>query len=318
MLNSRGNMLSKLAHVKWFSENSPASVIENLNASEWGLILSAVIVGVVLMILVDKLLRPIDQKLDEKFAGLSDWVPTVVRFSTALLIVFNFWKGYLFAPNIVVGNETIFLLMNAVIVAVALLLLFGVFTRMAGLLLLVIFFLGTLAALEPFQLTDHLEYIGIGLFLMFAAPGKLSVGTELKDPLSSLAKNQWLALPLLRTSVGLGLVALAFSEKLLNMTLSNDFLQNNSWNILSSFGVNDRNFIIVAGVLELLLGLTLVLNKTPRLGTLAVLCAMIVTAIALGLEEVFGHLFAVGVVVAVWVGPNEGLFSSKRLKKQSV
>jgi len=308
-------MLPKLAHVKWFSENNPASAIESLSASEWGIILGVIIAGIILMFLVDKLFRPLDKKLDSNFATLHGWVPTVVRFSTALLLIFNFWKGYLFAPNIIVGNETIFLLMNAVLVAIALLLLFGVFTRLAGLLLLVIFLLGALAALEPFQLTDHLEYIGIGLFLLFSTPGKLSVNTKLRDPLSSLAKHRRLASPFLRTFVGLGLITLAFSEKLLNMTLSNDFLQSNSWNILSSFGVSDRNFIIVVGVIELLLGLTLVLNKAPRLGTLAILCAMIATAVVLGLEEVFGHLFAVGVVAAVWIGPNEGLF--RATKKQA-
>ncbi len=300
-------MLSNLAHVKWFSEGDSSATLGSLTYTQWGVVVAAVVAGVLLMIIVNKLMEPLDSVLDKKFAGLRDWIPTAVRWSTALLIIFNFWKGYLVAPNIVVGNETLHLIINAVLIGVALLLLLGAYTRVAGLLLLGVFALGTLAAAEPLQLLDHLEYVGISLFLMFAGSGKLSVKAKLNDPLSPLSKNEWLASPLLRTFVGLGLVVLAFSEKLLNLTLSNDFLQNNSWNFLSSFGVDDRNFIILAGVVELLAGLTLVLNKVPRLGTLAVLCLMIITAAILGLEEVFGHLFAVGVVVAVWIGPNENL-----------
>ncbi len=305
-------MFSGLAHVKWFSESDSSALLHDLTSTEWSVVVAAVAAGILLMIFIDKLTRPLNKRLDEKLLGLRNWVPTVVRFSMAFLIVFNFWEDNLFAPNIIVGNAFVHLIINAVLVGVALMLFLGIFTRTAGALLLVMFTLGILAAAEPIQLFDHLEYVGAGLFLLFASSGKLRVKTELSDPLSSLSTREWLASPLFRTFVGFALVTLAFSEKLLNLTLSNDFLQRNSWNFLSGLNVNDRNFIILAGVVELLVGLTLVLNKAPRLGVLTVLCVMIVTAVALGPEEVFGHMFAVGIVAAVWVGPNEDL-----LKKQA-
>ena len=110
---------------------------------------------------------------------------------------------------------------------------------------------------------------------------------------------------MLRTFTGLALVILAFSEKLLNMNLANDFLVHyENWNFLASFGMDNRNFIIMTGIIELLLGLSLILNKAVRLSTLALLLTMIATALLLGIDEVIGHLFAVGLVFAVWVGPN--------------
>lgn len=305
-------MLSALAHVKWFSEGDETATIANLSTTEWLVVAGFITLGVFIMFLLGKFLRPTNVKLDEKFKNLRDWVPAVVRYSTALLLIFNFWRGYLFAPNISYASGTLYLLISAVLIAVALLLLFGVFTRVAGVGLLVIFFAGLLVANEPMELFDHLEFIGLGLFLMFSGPGKLSVPTQLTDPLEPLSSKDWLASPLLRTFAGLGLIVLAFSEKLMNMTLSNDFLLEYNWNFLSSYGLSDRNFIIAAGIIEVLVGLTLVLNMVPRLGTLALLGVMITTAVLLGVDEIFGHMFAVAVVAAVWVGPNVNLF-----KKQS-
>lgn len=300
-------MLTSLAHVKWFAGDDSSATVGSLTHTEWGVIVAATVVGVFLMVAIDKLMKPLDSTLDKKFANLRGWIPTAVRYSTAGLIIFNFLYGYLVAPNIAVSSETLHLIVSAMLVGVALLLLLGVYTRAAGLLFLVAFGLATLAAVDPMQLLDHLGYVGIGLFLMFASSGRLSIKTKLSDPLAPLSKNEWLASPLLRTFIGLGLVSLALSEKLLNLTLSSNFLQNNQWNILSSFGIDDRNFIIIIGIVELLIGLTLLLNKAPRLGMLVVLGAMTVAATLLGPEEIFGHLFAIGVAAAVWIGPNENL-----------
>lgn len=310
-------MIWGLAHVKWFSEDSAGSVLAPLSSTEWLVVVAAIVVGVILMYLVNRLMKPVDKSIDKSLKGWREWVPTVVRYSTALLIVFNFWKGYLFAPNIEYANGTLYLIISAALVLVALLLAFGILTRLSGAILLVMFALGVFVANEPVQLLDHLEYLGIGLYLMFAPTGKLSVHSHLKDPLQALSSKERLATPLLKTFVGLSLVILAFSEKLMNMTLSNDFLLEYNWNFLSSFGVSDRNFIIAAGVMEILVGLTLVLNKASRLGTLALLCIMVVTAVLLGIDEVFGHMFAVAVVAVVFVGPNNNLFDSKLSRKRS-
>lgn len=307
-------MLPGLAHVKWFSEGDEASTIANLSSTEWLIVAVSIILGIVLMWLVSRLMRPIDEKLDNRFKSLREWVPTIVRYSTAGLIIFNYWHGYLYAPNIEYNDGTLFLLVNAVLILVALMMIFGILTRLGGALLLASFAIGVFVAQDPLQLLDHLEYVGLGLFLMLSVPGKLSVQTKLSDPLDSLSSRSRLASPLLKTFAGISLVILAFSEKLMNMTLSNDFLLEHDWNFLSSFGLSDRNFIIAVAVIEVLIGLTLVLNLAPRLGTLSLLFAMITTAALLGVEEVFGHMFAVAVVAVVWVGPNNNLI---KIKKQS-
>ena len=68
--------------------------------------------------------------------------------------------------------------------------------------------------------------------------------------------------------------------------------------------MTDRNFIIVAGMVELLVGLTLVLNIAPRLTTAIVAGLMTMTAILLGVDEIFGHLFVLSLVAVVWLNPH--------------
>lgn len=302
-------MISALGHVKWFSEDSASLIIPNLSIAEWLIVAFLVALGVALMFLLTKLATKPNKRLDDKFKPLREWAPTVVRWSVATLLIANYWQGYLYASNIGYDASTLASLLNAGLVAVAIMLILGVYTRTAGTVLLVLYTVSFVVINDPVQLLDHIGYVGIGLYLALSNPGKLSIAMKIVDPLSSkIKKFNRLALPFLRTFIGLGFIVLAFSEKLLNMTLANNFLMgHSSWNCLSSFGLNDRNFIIMTAIAEILIGLSLMLNKLPRLSTLVLFITMVVTASLLGIEEVTGHLFAIGLVFAVWVGPNLNL-----------
>lgn len=298
------------AHVKWFSEGGGPATLTPLTTTEWVMVAMLVALGVAAMLFVDKLFRPIDHKLDESLRRFREWVPTVVRISTALLVIYNFWKENFFAPNITYSNDFLSVAINALLILVAVMLLFGVYVRTAGAILITTYLVGFMVADDWLQMIDHMEYLAVGLFLVFAGAGAAAV-KGIDDPLEKMKNYKQYAIPSLKTFIGLSLVTLAFSEKLANMTLANDFLLQHHWNFMSALGMSDYNFIIMVGILEVLFGLTLVLNRASRLGTLAVLLTMITTAALLGIEEVFGHMFAVGLVVAVWVGPNEVLFKKR-------
>jgi len=127
-----------------------------------------------------------------------------------------------------------------------------------------------------------------------------------------LGKYNYLATDLLRTFVGVNLVILAFSEKLLNIGPANVCLvEHNNWNFLSGFGLNDRNFIIATAIVEILLGLSLILNKLPRLSITVLFMAMVATTLLLGINEATSHLLVVGLLTAVWIGPNTILYFKK-------
>ncbi len=306
-----GPPINLFAHVKWFSEESETALLEPLSSYEWVVVAVLIALGVAAMVFIDKLFRPFDHKLDENLRRFRDLVPTTVRISTALLIIYNFWNNIFFAPNISYSDGFLSITINTLLILVAIMLLFGVYARTAGAILIATYLSGFVVADDWWQMIDHMEYLAIGLFMIFAGAGALAV-KGLDDPLDRLKEHKQYAIPSLKTFIGLSLVALAFSEKLANMTLANDFLLRHNWNFMTAVGMSDRNFIIMIGILEILFGLTLVLNRASRLGTLAILLAMIATASLLGIEEVFGHMFAIGLVAAVWVGPNEDLFKKRR------
>jgi hypothetical protein len=115
--------------------------------------------------------------------------------------------------------------------------------------------------------------------------------------------------------VGAALVVLSFSEKLAGIGIAEQFLEDHQWNLLRFVGVSDRSFIIIIGAIELMLGVALIVNFAPRLILLIILATMIQTALLLGIEEVYGHLFAVGIFVAIWV--NDRITRSKIVLPQT-
>lgn len=306
-------MPNAVGHVKWFSEKGVSAPLPSLSTTEWLFIGLLIIAGVILLFLLNRLMKKPDETLDEKLKPLRPWIPTIIRWSTAILLIGNYWQRNLYAPNINYDFSGLSSLLIAGLIIVVVMLLLGVYTRTAGAILLTIYIMSVLIVQTPIELLDHLEYVAIGLFLLLSDTGKLSVANQLVDPLEKIVhKFDYLAQPSLKVFSGLTLIVLAFSEKLLNMTLANDFLTNHSsWNFLSSFGLNDRNFIILAAIVEILIGLSLVLNMATRLSVLLLLLVMVLTALLLGLDEIIGHLFAVGLAFAVWVGPNDNLHLKK-------
>lgn len=292
------------AHVKWFTNGNSVSEVPSASLTEWLWVVAGLAVGVGLIFVIDKLFKKhgLEKRLDSSLGHLRPWVGTVVRLSTGALLVANFLLDYLYAPNIVSDGSVSHQALSLLMLSIGLVLLLGVYSRLAGAALIGIYLISALSVPEPVQLLDHLEYLGIGLYLTLAGGGKFILAPNLKDPLDSLTKYSYLALPALKLFVGLALIVLAFSEKLLDISLANEFLSEHDWNLLSAIDVSDRAFILLAGAIEALIGLAFVINKATRLSSLALLVVMVLTAILLGIEEVIGHLFALGLVFGVWVG----------------
>ncbi|HSD55906.1 MAG TPA: DoxX family membrane protein [Candidatus Saccharimonadales bacterium] len=291
-------MFFTFAHVKWFVDDHLQKVPE-LTTGEWLFVAFAVLAGVGMLYGAHAFIRKIGitKALDSTVGTLSRYIPYIVRYTTGLLLIINAAKGLLFAPNVPADTSPAQLL-SIVLALCGVLLIVGFKIRFAAIGILAVY-TSALLFLRPFgDIFDHVEYIGIGLYLLLYAH---------KPYLALVARSRMRALcspeSLLRIFVGVGLMSLALTEKLVGIELSANFLQNHDWNFLSFLGISDRWFIIVAGIVELLVGLTLVLNIAPRITTAIVAGLMVVTAILLGLDEVYGHLFALSLVAVVWLQP---------------
>lgn len=292
-----------LAHVKWFTSEDSLPTVEALTFNEYVGILLFAGIGLWVLKLVDQWLvkNKVHKAIDKKLKPLSKYVPDIVRYTTATLLLLNAWYSYVLAPNIVyTGNDVEVYIGAGFVLAAAMLLLGGVLIRPAAILMLLAY-ISTYFLDSPLDAFDHLEYVGIALYLFFVGETKsLIKGLDTVTP-SKLKPYVKLAPRLLCIFVGAGLIVLAFSEKIFALDVAQDFLNNYNWNFLESAGLSDRMFILMAGSMELLVGLSLIFNIGTRLTTLALLIIMLITGALLGFEEVLGHLFAVGVVAVIWI-----------------
>lgn len=290
-------MTPLIAHVKWFQDEgeafvSPIDVVEGL------IITVFVLIALFLLRRVQILLRASEEKIDSRMGRFTEFVAPAVGVTAGLGLIFAGLGRHFLAPNIEIGNSPFLLVALSVQLVVAVSWLLGLFTRFASGLFLALFALSFLFV-DPVDLIDHLELAGAALYLGVCGRGRYSIDAMLGIDRKLRKPRQGLAL--LRTFTGMALIALAFSEKLLNLALSQDFLYEHQWNILQSAGVSDRIFIITMGSIELILGLMILLNILPRLSVVMIAGAMTVTAVILGPSEVPGHLFALGFALAILV-----------------
>lgn len=294
-------MSGVFSHVKWFNDVQFPEV-DAFHIYEWLLIFLIVIMGLIVLKVIDTWLNKskITAKLDKKFKPYRPWVPLVVRLSTAVLLLVNASLGYMLAPNVVSDNSGVSTIITGLFIVAAVLIALGLLTKVGVIALLVGYLLVTKQA-EFIDVFDHFEYIGVAGYLWLRGPGRYSVDSYLKKGKLVMPDIRKYSLGFYRISVGFGFTILALSEKLFNVSASQDFLNQHSWNFMSFVGFSDRYFILLIGAVELLIGIALIFNLASRLLMLSLLCIMIATALLLGVEEIYGHLFAVGVVVAVLV-----------------
>ncbi|MDB5186775.1 MAG: hypothetical protein JWM07_247 [Candidatus Saccharibacteria bacterium] len=256
------------------------------------------LVGTGLLLIIHRLLIKfgITRKLDNSLGKYAKAIPYIVRYTTGLLLVINAAKGLLFAPNVPTDVHVIAPVLSMILATAGVMLIIGFKIRWAATVMLLAYFISLVFVRPLLDVLDLVEYVGIGLYLLLYGKNYLNTLTwhERLQPLLNPES-------LLRIFVGIGLMTLAMSEKLLGVGLSADFLQQHNWNMLQGIGVSDRLFIIVAGITEFVVGLTLVLNIAPRLTTAIVAALMTLTAILLGVEDIFGHLFALSLVAVVWL-----------------
>jgi uncharacterized membrane protein YphA (DoxX/SURF4 family) len=289
------------AHVKWFVSESGAPSLTTLEAAVAGIV---VILGLIILWYVDRFTGSMRWTRVEPRTAWR-WLPWLVRVSTGVMLLFNTRGGVLFAPNFSAGAGS--QVLSWLFTVAGVLLIFGLFTRLTG-GLLIIGWLAGFGLFPALDMFDHLEYVGVGLFLISVGGGVWSLDDRVR--LLKLPSKRQVSdsAQTLQIWIGVALVALALSEKLLAPELSEAFLGHHSWNLLHYLGVSNRWFVVIAGSIELVVGLAFVLGWAPRLVSLALVGLMTTTAILLGIDEVVGHLFALSLVGSLW------LLAPKRLR----
>ena len=300
---------SASAHERWFVDNPNSYLVDFSFLFSWQ-VMSAVLIGAIvttLAALLDRRYRTWKRarnpNLENVLVGISEvrlrrvysYLPLLLAIHTAVPLLVSGFQLQLFAPNLKMEPNLLSGMVALAEVMIALALVYGVFTEYAAFGLIGLYISGFV--LSPFihipalLLPEHCQFVGIALFLIIMGRGPFSADALLGRRAHPDPRLVAYAVPILRWSVGLSIIILAFSEKLLNPTLAQAFLtQKINFNLGSGLGISNDLFIFFAGVGEFVFGCLLISGALPRLVIIGLWIPFNLTLPYLGWTELAGHL----------------------------
>lgn len=288
------------AHVKWFAQ-------EKETVRPYALTDLPVVLAIILSVIIINIGIFLEKKLntpkwfDTFLQKTAPFVLSLASIGFGLSFLIFSFNGFIFAPNLLpeslLGERLI--LLQALAGA---LIFLGIYERIGGLLLIVLFGF----AIKEYgflEMMDTLEMVGFAFYAMIVGRPKWQL-IDTKSFTTLIHKVHSYGLPLLRVGTGLNLMILGFSEKILNPSLTADFLEHYNWNFMHALGFEQFTnywFAFSAGVAETLFGLFFLLGLVTRTTTLALAVFLVTTLSLLGPVELVGHLphFSIAIVLLV-------------------
>lgn len=289
-----------LAHVKWFAHEE---VIVPAYKFTDPYVIIAIVMALVLIglgIFLEKKLS-VPHKLDKTIQKLAPGVLSIASIGFGLAFIIFALKGFVFAPNLpAVGSIGTLMLVFEFIAG--LLILLGFYERIGGVLVLALFAMaiGQHGAIE---MLDALEMVGFAFYVIIIGRPKWKLRDwNFVHSLSHKIHNY--GVPLLRVGTGLNLIVLGFTEKILNPSLTGNFLSHYNWNFMQNLGMHNFTnyyFGFYAGMVEVLFGVFFLLGLVTRTTTIALAVFLVTTLYLLGPIELIGHLphFSIAIVLLV-------------------
>src|SRR5256714_12833273 len=216
-------VLGVLGHVKWFTD-------PRLHPTEYGLLLTAPVIGAFILaigatglayLIQHRVPEPKAIRSLERYASTG---PLALRIALGIALLAAAAANWLFVPSLVLHDDPGGVALRAVETACGLLLLAGLFTRYAAIVLALL----GIVAMVPFSIENILEQVhilGIAVFLFIAGPGPLSLDARRRAAHSiEHRKAPAAAVNLLRIAMGFGIAYGALTEKLLDPALAQALL----------------------------------------------------------------------------------------------
>lgn len=260
----------------------------------------------------------------ENYERLLSWMPLVIGLHTAVPLLVAGVQLQLFVPNLALPYNFFGGLVALAEIVIALSFVYGAATRIGAALLAVIWVVGAIW-FGPLLVLEHSLFLGVAFFMFVMGRGPAALDMTLQRfhrPLERLVPR---AVPALRVLTGIGIVVLAFTEKLLNVPMGVEFLERYPLNFFPAIGlegIGDAEFILIAGTVELTFGLLLISGAFVRLMTLILWVPFNLTLPFLGWRELVGHLPIYGIMalIVIWgeerKRTQEAFVSGVRMKEQ--
>ena len=234
-------------------------------------------------------------------------VPLILGIHVGLPLLVLGINGQLFSPNNPLAGPWLYWL-GVMQIGIGLSLLYGGLARLGGVALCLLWLIGAgVVGLE--LMLENAPYLGFGAFFMLTGRGPYAVDRLLFPALEPTPRLSRLAMPCLRIGTGLGLMIVAFTEKLANPALARAFLQHHPLNFTGWLHIpmSDDTFMLCAGSTELVIGLCLIFGIFPRLIVASAWLLINMSLTVFNWVELVGHLPLYGVMamLLVWTPQEE-------------
>ncbi len=256
------------AHVKWFVDSASITAAEHGKTPFYYLTSKEVLLWSVISLIAVLLFSFLDHKLktwqkildfaERKERGI---IQTAQAILGVFLITVTFIWSLILSPDLPITN-TLTSILGAVQVLAGLLFVFNIFPRAASMMLFgLLLFLGILAS--PAALLENLLLLGLALFFFIK-------NSPENSRFKKLDKH---SVEMVRVTVGISLIVMAFTEKLMYPELSLAFLSEHNWNFMRLLGFSwysDRLFVLSAGFAEMIFGILFILGYITRITTILI------------------------------------------------
>lgn len=294
-------VLSASAHVKWFAYED-GQYVEPYRMGDIQVIIS-IFVGLIILgvgLWLDRKLN-VSLWMQNLLNRLAPSILSVASIGFGLSFIIFSYNGFIFAPNLVVTG-TIGIILIAIQTIAGVMMLLGFYERVGGMLLAILFLLG-IQTFGFYEMMDTFEMLGFAVYAMIIGRPKWKI-TESQIMCRLTHHMHSYGVSVLRVATGINLIVLGLSEKILNPSLTHNFLLNYHWNFMSSMGpwFSDYWFAYAAGFTELIIGLFLLFGFVTRLTVIFLAVFLVTTLVMLGPIELMGHLphFSIACVLLVF------------------
>jgi uncharacterized membrane protein YphA (DoxX/SURF4 family) len=288
------------AHVKWFAENT--ETIKPYSITDWQVILGILIF--ILIVLLGIYLQKrisVSNRLHETIEKLAPTVLSLASMGIGLASIIFSLNGFIFAPNLTLDG-TLGMVILVIQAIAGIMMLFGIYERVAGFIVIFLFALG-IYEYGAVEMLDTLEIIGFALYVIIVGRPKWKI-IDSHSIAHLTHRIHSYGYPLLRVFTGLNLIILGFSEKILAPGLTANFLHSYDWNFMQHLGIGFYTnywFAFSAGMTEILLGVFFVFGLITRITTVFLAIFLVITLSLLGPVELIGHLphFSLAIILLV-------------------
>lgn len=264
----------------------------------WGSIIGFLIISVFLI----SISATLENKFDGTLIKLKHFAPFISRVTIGLAFMFCAYEATMFGPELPF-SEMFYgwsFFAQIVFAILGVMMIFGIYTRTAGLLSLGLFGIGLYH--YGFYMVTYTNYLAEMLVLILIGSHKFSV-TPLHTPwwritklLNYLTKEYGeFAFMILRIGFGVSLIYASVYAKIIHNQLALAVV--NDFNLVSVFGFTPEFIVLGAAIIEILLGLFIILGIEIRFNAIVLNIFLTLSLIYFG-EAVWPHIILIGLPIA--------------------